>query len=686
MKNGRHIILLVIALLTIATSFSQSKFDTAVFKKEYRDIDKVLEIKVDSAVGLIKAALNKAKKFKYAYGYAKTNLQLARYYSLKGKVDSAILFAPTAIKYARASKDSGLIVSSYLFYSRSLATLGEYNKAIEQTLTAQKYGETLKDFKLKSRIFHDLAFVNSGIGLHEKSIEFYRKGLAISKEHNDTFNIANITARMGGEFNYVLMYDTALVYNLEGLRLFKLIKHKRGTGATMVNLATTYSAMHQIEKSIQVSVEAIKIREELGDTYAVTMLKCNLTDCYYDKKEYLKALDLALQCEILTKTQNEPELIFQNYNSLSNIYHALNKNDLAFIYSKKTIKLKDSIFEKTNLKAINELQTKYDTEKKEKEISALQYKNKSAEEKSLSERKTRNLIIASITLIALIITVFTILLYKRFKISNKQKHIIEKQKEIVDEKQKEMIDSINYALTIQQSVISSEKDLMNGITDAMVFFKPKDIVSGDFYWHTSINQYMFYVVADCTGHGVPGAFMSLMGINYLSEIINEKKEIDTATILNLLREKVITSLNKSNTTTQKRDGMDMIVIRLDIATQQIQFSGANNAIYVLQNDELKEFKGNKMPIGLHSGELLNFESKTIQLAKNDRVFAFTDGLPDQFGGPKGKKLMYKKVESLILDHKHQSLLELKQVVSKMFTEWKGNNEQVDDITLMSIEL
>ncbi len=686
MKQLRRIIVLLLVWVTMPNAFSQAKYDTAVFKKEYRDIDKVLEVKVDSALGLINLALKKAKQYKYAYGYAKTNLQLARYFSLKGKVDSAILYIPKAIKYARVAKDTGLIVSSYLFNARSLSTLGEYNKAVEQALIAQKFGEKLKDFKLRSRVFHDLAFVHSGIGLHEKSVAFYRKGLAISKEYSDTFNVANITARMGGEFNYLSMYDTALVYNLEGLRLFKLIKHKRGTGATMVNLSATYAALHQTDKSIQISLEAIKIREELGDTYAVTILKNNLVECYLNKKEYQKALDMALVCEKLVQEQHEPELIFENYNALSRIYQAMHNYELALNYAQKTISLKDSIFDKTNLKAINELQTKYDTEKKEKEISALQFEKKSAEEKSQSERMARNLIIASITLIAIIIAVFTLLLYKRFKISNKQKIIIEKQKEIVDEKQKEVIDSINYALTIQQAVISSEKELTNGVTDAMVFFKPKDIVSGDFYWHTSRNNYIFYVVADCTGHGVPGAFMSLMGINYLSEIINEKKETDTATILNLLRDKVIASLNKSNTTTQKRDGMDMVIIRLDTNTQQIQYSGANNAIYALQHGELKEFKGNKMPIGLHSGELLNFESKTIQLSKNDRIFAFTDGLPDQFGGPKGKKLMYKKVEALILENKDKSLSELKLVVSDLFTEWKGNNEQVDDITLLSVEI
>ena len=180
--------------------------------------------------------------------------------------------------------------------------------------------------------------------------------------------------------------------------------------------------------------------------------------------------------------------------------------------------------------------------------------------------------------------------------------------------------------------------------------------------------------------------MSLMGMNYLSEIINEKKVIDTAEILNLLREKVIASLNKSNSTTQKRDGMDMVIVRLDTHTKQIQFSGANNSIYILNQLGLKEIKGNKMPIGLHSGDVRGFETKTVQLATNDRVFAFTDGLPDQFGGPKEKKLMYKRLETLIAESSDTSLQSFKETLTIVFENWKGTAEQVDDITLICLQI
>ncbi len=679
-------IIFIWILLAYVNGFSQSKYDTSEFRKNYKLIDRTLERNVDSSFILIKSELQKTLRGKYAYGYSKTNLQLARYYTLKGKVDSALIFLPIAIKYARVSKDTALLVSSYLFYARSLSTLSQYNKAIEQTLIAQRYAENYKDYKIKIKLFHDLGFVHSGIGLHKKAISYYLKGLEISQSNKDTFNFANISARLGGEFQYLHLNDSALKFNLQGLNNFTLIKHKRGIGASMVNLSSTYIALKQYDKAIKITEEAILIRKELGDDYAVTMLKANLTDCYFDKKDYQKALELAIECEILAKKQNENELIQQNYNSLRKIYHAINNNNLAYLYASKLIVLKDSIFEKTNIKAINELQTKYDTEKKEQEIALLQIASKSASQKSKSDRNTRNLIIGSISLIAFLIAVFAGLLFKRFKIINKQKDIIEKQKEFVDEKNKEVTDSIYYALTIQQAVIPSEIDLKEDVKDVMVFFKPKDIVSGDFYWHTKINNYVFYIMADCTGHGVPGAFMSLMGINYLSEIINEKKIVDTADILNILREKVISNLNKSNSTVQKRDGMDLVLFRLDLNTLEMQFSGANNSIYLLDNNQLEELRGNKMPIGLHSGDFLKFTSITRQLTKGNKIFAFTDGFPDQFGGEKGKKFMYKKLEGLITENSKTQFSEFKIKLANEFDNWKGLNEQIDDVAFLGIEI
>lgn len=667
-------------------AIAQTKIDTTEFNRSAKFIDKLLESKVDSSYAFIKQNILSSKKQKYAYGYAKSNLQLARYYTLRGENDSSLLVTPIAIKYARISKDTALIINSYLFDARSLSSASKFNKAIEQCMLAQRFSENTKNYKLSVKVYHDLGFVYSNIGLHQQAINYYRKGLFISKQKADTFNIANISGRIGGEFHYLNMFDSSLIHNLNGLKHFKLIHHKRGIGATLVNLAATYKSLKQIDKAIETIKQALIIRTQLGDEYAITILKNNLVECYFDKKEYQYALTLAKEAELRCLKQNELQLIDQNYNNQFEIYQKLGNYQMACKYADMSLQLKDSIYQSTNLKGLNELQAKYESDKKEKEISLLQIEKKSAEEKSDADRKRRNLILISVITIALLITIFAFILFKKFRESTRQKSIIQDQKQVVDAKNKEIIDSINYALTIQKAIIPAIEELQKDVSEAFVFFKPKDIVSGDFYWNTRVNDHLYFVVADCTGHGVPGAFMSLMAISYLSEIINEKKVLNTHDILNMLREKVILSLNKSSGTKGKRDGMDMVIFRINLNTLQLQFTGANNSIYILRGNQLEELKGNKMPVGLYTENTSDFTSLEIQLFTNDKIIAFTDGLPDQFGGPKGKKFLYKRLENIICQNCDMNLANLQETISTSFESWKLNNEQVDDVTVLGIKI
>lgn len=682
----KYLFLILLNLLLFSVANAQSKVDTSEFNRSAKFVDKLLESNVDSSYSFIKQNIFFSKKQKYAYGYAKSNLQLARYYTLKGENDSSLLVTPIAIKYARISKDTALIINSYLFDARSLSSASKFNKAIEQCMMAQRFSENTKNYKLSVKVYHDLGYVYSNIGLHQQAINYYRKGLFISKQKADTFNIANISGRIGGEFHYLSMFDSSLINNLNGLKHFKLIRHKRGIGATLVNLAATYKSLKQIDKAIETIKQALIIRTELGDEYAITILKNNLVECYFDKKEYQYALTLAKDAELRCLKQNELQLIDQNYNNQFEIYQKLGNFEMACKYADMSLQLKDSIYQSTNLKGLNELQAKYESDKKEKEISLLQIEKKSAEEKSDADRKRRNLILISVITIALLITVFAFILFKKFRESTRQKSIIQDQKQVVDEKNKEIIDSINYALTIQKAIIPAIEELQKDVSEAFVFFKPKDIVSGDFYWNTRVNDQLFFVVADCTGHGVPGAFMSLMAISYLSEIINEKRVLNTHSILNMLREKVILSLNKSSGGKSKRDGMDMVIFRINLNTLELQFTGANNSIYILRENKLEELKGNKMPVGLYTENTSDFTCLEIQLFTNDKIIAFTDGLPDQFGGPKGKKFLYKRLENIICENSNMNLANLQETISTSFESWKLNNEQVDDVTVLGIKI
>ncbi|PKP19549.1 MAG: hypothetical protein CVU05_11090, partial [Bacteroidetes bacterium HGW-Bacteroidetes-21] len=256
---------------------------------------------------------------------------------------------------------------------------------------------------------------------------------------------------------------------------------------------------------------------------------------------------------------------------------------------------------------------------------------------------------------------------------------IAKQKEIVEHKNKDITDSINYAKNIQEALLPAKKEIAQIFPDSYVIFKPRDIVSGDFYWIAHKENCTYFAVADCTGHGVPGAFMSLLGIAFLDEIIASNPSIPTSVLLNMLRDNVIDSFKS----TGGKDGMDISMIRIDWQARKIQYSGANNPLYFVRNNVLKEYKAQKMPIGYYP-EPVPFEYTEIDLSAGDTIYLFSDGYADQFGGPLGKKFKYKALKDLLTSVGWQPMVQQCISVEKSWTDWKGEHEQVDDIILIAI--
>ncbi|MEO8759503.1 MAG: SpoIIE family protein phosphatase [Bacteroidia bacterium] len=662
---------------------AQTALDTSFINKELKQIDKLLESNVDSAGEKIKRCKTNCLKNNYFVGLTKALLQLARYYTLKGKTDSSLVYLPQAIAEVQKTKDTTLLINSYLFYARNLATASKYETAISQVLIAQKYAENQRNFKLKIKVFHDLGYIYSAMNLHSKAIQYFSKGLYISKINKDTFNFANISARLGGEFNYIKLYDSSLFYNLQGLSYFKKLNHKRGIGASMVNLASTYTALHLYDKATEITKQAIKLRTELGDNYAVTMLKVNLTDCYYAKQDYNQALELAKECENLVKTQNESELILQNFNSLKKIYRKLNNNERSYFYSEKYIDYKDSIFEATNFKTLNELQVKYEAEKNEREIKLLQVENQNKEQQANTERKSRNIIIVAVSLVALLIGFFTLLLLNRFRIIKKQNNIIARQKHIVEEKHKEITDSITYAKHLQQAILPPQEYINQYLPHNFVLYKPKDIVAGDFYWMEVIGNLIFIAAADSTGHGVPGAMVSVVCSNALNRTVKEFKETQTGKILDKTRELVIETFEKSQS--EVKDGMDISLLCIDNSLKKIFWSGANNPLWYIQSNELKVITANKQTIG-KTDNPHPFTTHEIPYQENTLFYLFTDGFADQFGGPKGKKFKYKQFLDILLNNHNLPLAQQASLLNQTFNDWKGVFEQVDDMCVIGVKI
>lgn len=261
-----------------------------------------------------------------------------------------------------------------------------------------------------------------------------------------------------------------------------------------------------------------------------------------------------------------------------------------------------------------------------------------------------------------------------------------KEKEnIIQQKNKSITDSINYAKRIQEAILPSKHQLGKLFPDAFVLYLPKDIVSGDFFWISEQENKIIVAAADCTGHGVPGAFMSMVGTSLLNETVNEHHITQPAEVLDRLRQGIIAALKQSDVDSATKDGMDIALCAFDRSNHHLEFAGAYNPLYRVRQGTLDETKGDKSPIGIHiRGREIPFTNHTIGLETGDMIYIFSDGYPDQFGGPKNKKFTYKRFKELLTTHSHLPLREQEEVLGATLKEWKGENDQVDDILVIGI--
>ncbi|MBC7863630.1 MAG: serine/threonine-protein phosphatase, partial [Bacteroidia bacterium] len=280
----------------------------------------------------------------------------------------------------------------------------------------------------------------------------------------------------------------------------------------------------------------------------------------------------------------------------------------------------------------------------------------------------------------------SVILSGRLKLIRKQNHIIESQKELVEEKNKDITDSINYAKKIQSAMLPREEELKNLFPESFVFFRPRNIVSGDFYWCAERGNSLFLAVADCTGHGVPGAMMSMIGTSLLHQLVAHPEINDLSKLLHELDREVVRSLKQQDKDSESRDGMDIAIIEIRKNTGKLFYAAANRPLLILNENGLTELHPTKVPIGGNSTEEKIFELQETEIKKGDRLFLFSDGYSDQFGGPKGKKLMTRNLKELLLSTKDLAIEEQGKLAIKKFTDWQGNFEQVDDVCLVGIKI
>jgi len=263
---------------------------------------------------------------------------------------------------------------------------------------------------------------------------------------------------------------------------------------------------------------------------------------------------------------------------------------------------------------------------------------------------------------------------------------VQKQKNRIEEQHKDIVGSIKYAQRIQDAFLPKDKEIERVLGEHFVLFLPRDIVSGDFYWMMNKGDKTIIVAADCTGHGVPGAFMSIMGVSFLNEIANKKEVQTAAEVLNQLRANIINSLNTDEGENKAKDGMDISICVYDFKKMIMQFAGAYNHLYFVRDGKFDKIKADRMPVGVHERDSTDFTNKVFDIQKDDVYYILSDGLIDQFGGPDGKKFMTKRFKQLIMDIYNKPMPDQKRIIEEEHIKWRGELEQIDDIILIGIKV
>jgi len=633
--------------------------------------------------------------------------------------------------------------------------------------------EKNKLYSYKAQAYNNIGFMYKHQGITDKAIDNYFIGLKLSEISNDDLTTANITNNLGSSFLQQGETENAIIYFDKALRLYKKSNDLEGVGIICNNLGDIFQKEKEYEKALNFHTQSLSVWSKLNiPLYKATSYN-NIGVILEYKKQPKQALANYKNSEKIFTVLNDSINLAWTYNLIGRLYLESSKNDSAkfyltksyfissklnildtksnssknlyhvysrlknykkaFKYYKTYIKISDSLKNESAQKAIIQQQAKYEYEK-QKTIDDAEHEKQIAIEQEAAEKQT---ILTYATAGGLgLVGIFLLIVFNRLKVTRKQKNIIEEQKLEVEqqkeevelahseleEKNKEITDSIQYAKRIQNAILPPTKVVKEYLTESFIYYKPKDIVAGDFYWMESVsssrhsaldaespnkneiagqpfdsaqgdkgNDVVLFAAADCTGHGVPGAMVSVICNNGLNRSVREYGLTDPGEILNKTREIVVQEFEKSEE--EVKDGMDIALCSLQLNPpfegrergMTLKYAGAHNPLWIIRGGELLETKANKQPIGKFDNPE-PYTTHTIELQKGDSIYIFSDGYADQFGGKKGKKLKTTNFKKLLLSIQNETMEKQKQLIDEAFEDWKGDLEQLDDVCVIGVKI
>jgi len=526
--------------------------------------------------------------------------------------------------------------------------------------------------QLELEYLNKAAFLSWDNQLYEKSQTYFKRILEINESLNNTNGILLATNYLGVIYNETQDYTTAINYFKKAYQISKKINDKKNICSSLVNISQTYQSQKNYDESNKSALEGVTLSKELNDLKMLRSFYGILANNYQNlgnSEKSIEYFDLFASIDKYIKTQEITQIKKQSETEINKAQQekALTQQELI----KQTDRLKIT---EDSLAVVEEL-----SREQKMQLELEESKNRELEAQLKFERLWRNILIWGIIIVLGFLGILLVL-YKKIK---SQKIQIEDQRDKLELQNKKINDSIHYAQNIQRAILPLNNQIKE-VFENFIIYKPKDIVSGDFYWFGKTNNTIFLAVVDCTGHGVPGAFMSMIGNSLLNEIILEKKLQDPAKILTLLNEKVIDALRQNES--DNNDGMDVCLVSFEINSKLVKFSGAKRPLYVSRkNNEIEEIKGTRKSIGGKKEGIEDFSSVEIKLESGDILYLSSDGLTDQ-NNKERKRFGSNKLKEILQLNIDQSMENQKLAIEKELDIFMENEEQRDDITLIGIKI
>ncbi len=675
-------------------------------------------INPDTTILLAHQALALAEKLDWVDGKITAYNYLGVGLYIKGDYSRALDYFLKAMQMMPLSGNKQVMSSIAGNIGNIYENQGDYPKALDYFLKTLSINEELGNStnpkvaligkKLQALVLGNIGNVYKNEGDYTKALDFYFKGLKIKEELGIIQGQGNSLANIGSIYEGQGNYAEALDYYMRGLKLAREAGNKESEAGILSNIGLAFTDHADsltgknafarqdslYNKALEYELNALKIFKEMGDKQGEAFNLGSIGSLYSKTRKFKEAefyLLSAIRLDSNIGTLNDLGLC---EGLISELYDTIGRYKPALVWYKRAMVVKDTMFNIDKNKALTRKEMTYEFEKKEAAEKAQQ---------EIKDAKQRT-VIRSVAGGLILVLIFAAFIFRSLRITRRQKQLIEiknreteeqkkivemqkteveRQKQLVEEKNKDILDSITYAKRLQDAILPPLSLVKQYLPESFLLYKPKDIVAGDFYWMERAGDNILVAAADCTGHGVPGALVSVVCSNALNRTVKEFHITEPGKILDKVRELVLETFEKSEGNIQ--DGMDISLCCINTDTKEAQWSGAYNSLWYFRNGEVTEVPADKQPIG-KTDKPEPFNTHNLNLQKGDTLYLFTDGYADQFGGPKGKKFKYKPMQELLLANAGKSMDEQKKILEDALNEWKGSLEQVDDVLVIGIRV